>query len=224
MARRSIKIPSKAVGSNTSSEEETYDDVLHSLDSIQTKRKNLASSSEISGNTVKPTTIGMAIVIIAIAATLLLSFGSLPSTQDTESEVKLTDGLDFQIQLLNYSQVMLSDYLGASIILDFFATWCQPCATQIIELQKLQTKYPNVHIISVSIEKDDTISILEGYSLEHEMEWIVGRDATLKAASRYQINSIPTMAFFNSQGIRKYIDHPPGITSESVMSSWIRAD
>ncbi|MHA2108242.1 MAG: TlpA family protein disulfide reductase [Candidatus Hodarchaeales archaeon] len=158
------------------------------------------------------------------AATLLLSFGSLPSTQDTESEVKLTDGLDFQIQLLNYSQVMLSDYLGAPIILDFFATWCKPCATQIIELQKLQVKFPNVHIISVSIEKDDTISILEGYSLEHEMDWIVGRDATLKAASRYQINSIPTMAFFNSQGIRKYIDHPPGITSESVMSSWIRAD
>ncbi|MHA2108243.1 MAG: hypothetical protein ACW99R_11095 [Candidatus Hodarchaeales archaeon] len=49
MARRSIKIPPKAVDSTTSSEEEKYDDVLHSLDTIQTKRKNFASSNEISG-------------------------------------------------------------------------------------------------------------------------------------------------------------------------------
>ncbi len=224
MSRRSIKIPPKEVSSDTSTEVEKYDDVLNSLDSIQVKRKSMASSSGTSGNSVKPTTVVMAVVIVAIAATLLLSFGSLPSTQNTESEVKLTDGFDFQIELLNSSQVMLSDFLGEPIILDFFATWCQPCATQIVELQKLQVKHPNVHIISVSIESDDTISVLEGYSLDHGMDWIVGRDVTAKGASRYQITSIPTMAFFNSQGIRKYIDHPPGITSESVMSSWIRAD
>ncbi|PWI49313.1 hypothetical protein CEE45_01910 [Candidatus Heimdallarchaeota archaeon B3_Heim] len=220
MSRRSIKIPPKEAGSEPSSDVEKYDDVLSSLDTIQTRRKVAASSSGNTENPVKPTTIVMAVVIVVIAATLLLSFGSLPN--DSKSDPKLTDGLDFEIRLLDNTTVWLSDYLGKPIILDLFATWCGPCADQIVELQKLQNKHPNVHIISVSIEPNDVISVLDDYALEHSMDWIIGHDFTTKGASRFQVAFIPTMAFFNSQGTRKHLE--TGVTSEAVMSSWIAAD
>ena len=106
MARRSIKIPPKEAGSETSSDVEKFNDVLNSLDSIQAKRKVAASSSGANGNTVKPATIIMAVVIVGIAATLLLSFGSLPAP-DTEGQTVLAD-LDFEIELLNGTSYYLS--------------------------------------------------------------------------------------------------------------------
>ncbi|MHA1975271.1 MAG: TlpA family protein disulfide reductase [Candidatus Hodarchaeales archaeon] len=220
MARRSMKIPPKETASEPPSYVDKVDEVLNSLDSIQIKRKVAGSSNGNSSPAVKPTTIGMAIAIVAIAAILLMSFGSLPAP-NTEGQVNLAD-LDFEIELLDSSSVMLSEYKGDQIILDLFATWCIPCKDQIVELQKLQAKHPNVRIISVSIEPEDNIPLLQTYSTTNEMDWIVGRDVTLKGASRFQVTSIPTMAFFNSQGILRH--HESGVQSETVMSSWIIAN
>jgi thiol-disulfide isomerase/thioredoxin len=132
--------------------------------------------------------------------------------------------MDFDIELLNSSTVKLSDYKGKPILLDFFATWCGPCKTQITELQKIQAKFPNVHILSISIEPKDTIGVLQIYSSDNSMDWFVGRDHTQRGSSKFYVSQIPTMAFFNSQGIRKYADHLPGITSEATMTNWITAD
>ncbi len=220
MARRSIKITPKDAGSENSTNLEKYDDVLNSLESIQTKRKVAASTNGVAGPAVKPTTLIMAIVVVGIAATLLLTFGADPSTFGPTVETSDLDDLDFEIQLLDSTRLMLSDYAGQPIILDLFATWCQPCITQIAELQKLQAKHPNVHILSVSIESDDTIPVLQLFSSQHGMDWVVGRDVTEKGTSLFQVTSIPTMAFFNSQGILKH--HDSGIQTEETMSNWIK--
>ncbi len=222
MARRSIKIPPKDTVAETSSNTETYNDVLNSLDSIQTKRKESASSYGASEPTVNRRTLIMATGIIGIAAILLLTFGS-PLVPESDEGMTL-GSMDFEIELLNSSKVLLSDYEGKPILLDFFATWCGPCKTQITELQKIQAKFPNVHILSVSIEPDDTIGLLETYSSDNDMDWFVGRDHTRRGKAKFYVSNIPTMAFFNSQGIRKYANHPPGVTSEATMSNWIIAD
>jgi thiol-disulfide isomerase/thioredoxin len=117
---------------------------------------------------------------------------------------------------------MLSNYIGEPIILDLMATWCVPCKTQIEHLQVIKDAYPNVHIISVSVDLGDTIPVLSAYKADNNMDWVVGRDISTKGASNFQATAIPTMAFFSSEGIWKHWEQ--GVTTSDKLSSWINED
>ena len=220
MARRTFKIPQKESSDSVSSDSETYDKVLDSLTNIQEKRKKTSLPSD---NSIKMPTVITGAVIVGIIAIFLLSFGSIPNPIESnppEADSQILDGMDFKIQLLDETEVMLSNYVGEPIILDLFATTCGPCITQISHLKTVQTEYPNVHILSVSVDTfTDSVSTLTSFKTEYDISWVVGRDITQKGASLYQANSIPTLAFFNADGELKHWEQ--GVTIADTLISWI---
>ena len=231
MARRGIKIPQKESKMTGQADVEKYDKVLNSLDIIQTKRKEESLSAPV---TLKPTTIVIGIVLIVVVSGLLLSFGNLPFNGDSEPSednielvagatlnINLSEHLDFRIQLLSGSEVMLSDYIGQSIILDLFATWCQPCLTQINYLKEVKLQNPDVHILSISVDQSDTPELLSQYKSDHGMDWVVGRDITRTGSSKFKATSIPTMAYVDAQGIVRHWEQ--GVTPASVINDWINS-
>jgi thiol-disulfide isomerase/thioredoxin len=135
--------------------------------------------------------------------------------------INLTEHLDFRIQLLGGSEVMLSDYIGQPIILDLFATWCQPCLTQIEYLKEVKLQKPNVHILSISVDLSDTPELLSQYKSDHEMNWVVGRDSTRQGTTKFQVVSIPTMAYIDILGIVRHWEQ--GVTSASTIIDWINS-
>lgn len=48
---------------------------------------------------------------------------------------------DFTLKNLDGKTVKLSQFRGHPVVVDFWATWCEPCRQQIPELQKLYDKY-----------------------------------------------------------------------------------
>ena len=229
MARRSIKTPQNESKFAGQGDVEKYDKLLSSLDNIQTKRKEESLSTHVK---LKPSTIILGIVLIVVVSGLLLSFGNLPFSNNLEPseenivleegvllDINLSEHLDFRIQLLGGSEVMLSDYIGQPIILDLFATWCQPCLTQIDYLKEVKVQQPNVHILSISVDLSDTSELLSQYKSDHGMDWVVGRDSTRKGSTKFEVTSIPTMAYIDEQGILRHWEQ--GVTSASTIISWI---
>ena len=148
--------------------------------------------------------------------------GNLPTLTNTGGSnlenSNLTE-LDFKIQLLDESEVWLSDYEGAPIILDLFATWCGPCKTQIVELQSIKTAFPSVKIISVTVDLNDDIPSLITYKDDNNMNWIVGRDVSSRGGQLFSATSIPTLAFFNSAGELKQYNQ--GVVYYDTLVDWI---
>jgi thiol-disulfide isomerase/thioredoxin len=214
------KFPSKESSSNLQSDVEKYDDVLDSLNSIQARHKN---SNPVSNSSIKPSTLVIIIVITSVLSLILLSFSRIPAPNSgpLETNTALSEGLDFKIQLLDESEVMLSDYIGEPIILDLMATWCVPCLTQISHLQTVRNQYPNVRIISVSVDLSDTRSMLTSYKADHGMNWIVGRDITRQGALIYRASSIPTIAFFDAEAKLQHWEQV--VTDAETLISWINA-
>ena len=227
MPRTPQKIPPKESNSELQSDVEKYDDVLNSLDSLQTRRKSLQLESESS---IKPTTLIMVIAIVGIFSLILLALGSGSAPNQGkdylfgsfEAGTSLTEGLDVKIELLDESQIWFSEYIGEPIVLDLFATWCEPCLTQINHLQTINEQYPNVRILSISIDLSDTRTMLTSYKADHDMNWIVGRDITSQGASIYNAFSIPTMVFFDADG--KLQHYEVGVTSAATIISWINGN
>ena len=66
----------------------------------------------------------------------------------TAAEVPL-----FSLKTLDGSTYRLSDELGKKIIiLDFWATWCEPCKKFMKRLQEIQNKYPDVAVVAISVD------------------------------------------------------------------------
>jgi len=63
---------------------------------------------------------------------------------------------DFALKDVNGKTHALSDYLGKKVILiSFWATWCEPCKKEMVQLNKLWKQYKDQDLLVISISMDE---------------------------------------------------------------------
>jgi len=62
---------------------------------------------------------------------------------------------DFALQSLEGKTVHLSDFRGKAVLLNFWATWCQPCKIEMPWFEKLQKQYASQGLQVIGIAMDD---------------------------------------------------------------------
>ena len=128
---------------------------------------------------------------------------------------------NFTLVDINGEQFSLSDHLGKIVILDFFATWCGPCISEIEHLKSLYNMYSPDQLVILSISVDpnsDTVQILQYFTKQNEIEWTVACD-TANIADKYGVFPIPHLVLVDVQGYRIH-DHI-GLTRETTLRSEI---
>src|SRR5712691_11344469 len=76
-------------------------------------------------------------VILADRATLL----GVPHAASLDSPGADSPGPEFRLKDLQGQDVLLSQYRGKVVLVNFWATWCTPCRIEIPWLIELQEKY-----------------------------------------------------------------------------------
>ncbi len=117
----------------------------------------------------------------------------------------------FKVTTTSGQQVTLANYKGSVLILDFFASWCQPCKKSIPHLIELNRKYgkKGLQILGLSLdeEKDDLVDFITPLKLNYPAA-LANEDLQVE----YGLRSIPTFFIINKKGIvaEKYM----GLTDE----------
>ena len=117
-------------------------------------------------------------ILLAIAAGLFLfahyKFGR-PHLDDVSSRKPAPD---FSLQALNGSALSLSEYKGKVVLVNFWATWCDPCRREIPRFVDLQKKYADRGFQIVGISLDDDAKAVPLFYQEYKMNYpvAVGND------------------------------------------------
>jgi thiol-disulfide isomerase/thioredoxin len=113
----------------------------------------------------------------------------------------------------------MSDYQGKVVIIDFFATWCDPCNELLDYLKLVRDHYPTSKLAMISIDTDPTNeneTVVEHYKELFEINWDVFRDTdTATVSDAYIVRTIPTFYIIDKNQFVSY-SHT-GIVSDEFL-------
>ncbi len=94
---------------------------------------------------------------------------------------------------------------GKVVVLNLWATWCAPCVEELPSLLTLQQKLPNIAVVAVSTDQDDTV--YRKFLVKHNVNVRTVRDADQKVNQMYGTVMIPETYIIDRQGVirRKFI-------------------
>lgn len=117
------------------------------------------------------------------------------------AQTQATPQLDLQDLKGNHHK--LEDYKGKVVLLNFWATWCVPCATEMPLLAEMQSRYKNkIVILAASIDDPADKAKLEPFLQKHKagnLTLMVG--PTLDTLSDFGMGSaLPDTLFYDADG------------------------
>jgi cytochrome c biogenesis protein CcmG, thiol:disulfide interchange protein DsbE len=106
----------------------------------------------------------------------------------------------FSLPALGHSgqRVALSGYRGRPLIVNFFASWCDPCKT---ETPLLATFYraEKGKVALVGLDENDVIGNATSFTRADGVGYPVGWDPQFSVASAYGVNALPQTFFLNAR-------------------------
>jgi peroxiredoxin len=80
---------------------------------------------------------------------------------------------DFVLKDQNNLPVKLADYKGKVVLVNFWATWCGPCKSEIPDMVKLYSQYKDKGLVVLGISIDDSPEQLQTFMREFKMNYPV---------------------------------------------------
>ena len=155
-----------------------------------------------------------------------------PSDSPTESQRPVVAAPDFTLTDQYGNTHTLSDYKGKTVFLNFWATWCGPCKSEMPDIQALYESYGenegDVIILGVAGPKTEqnpftnegTQADVEQFLADNSYTFPVVMDLTGEIQSAYAISAFPTTFMIDSNG--NVYGYVPGALTGDIMESIIQ--
>ena len=147
----------------------------------------------------------MIIVIVTCVAYFVgrALFSTYKESKEIEA-VQLSQGIqatDFTLPLLNGKKVTLQEYKGKIVILNFWASWCEPCNTEMPHLQAFYERHQrDVEILAVNVTTKDKVTNVEKFVEKYRLTFPVLLDESGDTSTMYGAFTFPTTIIIDREG------------------------
>lgn len=122
------------------------------------------------------------------------------SENSTETKVM---AMDFTVYDVDGNAVSLSDFRGKPVVVNFWASWCGPCKSEMPEFETMYQEYSeNIHFLMVNMTDgySETLDKATKFIEENGYTFPVYFDTDSDAATTYSVYSIPATYFIDEEG------------------------
>ncbi len=118
---------------------------------------------------------------------------------------RLTSGdpaYDFSLVDLDGNVVRLAEFHGRPIILNFWATWCQPCLLEMPELQAAYSQYQEEGLVILALNQEESPQLVRKFFYDDMgLTFTPLLDSEGMVANLYGVNRLlPSSFFINADG------------------------
>jgi cytochrome c biogenesis protein CcmG/thiol:disulfide interchange protein DsbE len=106
----------------------------------------------------------------------------------------------FSLPVLGHSgqAISLADYAGRPLIVNFFASWCEPCQQETPLLARFY-RAEHGRVAIVGLDENDVLGSAMSFTRKEGVSYPVGFDPQVIAASAYGVAGLPQTFFLNAK-------------------------
>ena len=123
---------------------------------------------------------------------------------------------DFQYTALDGSPMNLGDHQGQPVVVNFFASWCDPCRQEATDLEQVWREYQDRGVQFFGIAYKDADSRAQAFLEEFDVTYPSTVDRSNRAARDYGLTGVPETFVIDKQGL--LVRHYLGPISQAQLS------
>jgi cytochrome c biogenesis protein CcmG/thiol:disulfide interchange protein DsbE len=126
---------------------------------------------------------------------------------------------DFSLMTFDGKRIQLSDYRGKVVVLNFWASWCQPCEEEADILEAIWQHYrPQENVMFIGIDYVDTETEARRYLEKYLVSYPNAPDVGTRVSQIFRIRGVPETYILNPQGNLAYIRIGPFNSFQEIKS------
>ena len=119
------------------------------------------------------------------------------------------------------ARMQLAELRGHAVILDFWATWCGPCALQAPILDRIARRHQKKGLVVLGVNVDDPPDIARAYASKKGLSYPIVTDDARDASGLYGVDKLPSLVVIDKQG--KVVAYLTGLIDEASLDEVVAA-
>jgi len=142
-----------------------------------------------------------------------------PSTPEQATNPNAVPAPDFTLQTLDGESVSLSDYRGKLVMINFWASWCPPCNSEMPDLQRYYEQHQDEDFIILGVNYQDTPDKVQAFIEKYGVTFPILLDSDGRIANLFGVQGLPTSFFVDKEG--NVLGYQPGPVTKEMLEDGI---
>jgi len=151
------------------------------------------------------------VVTAVLAGAVLVYFLASGVHQGESVPEKPMPAPELSAPRLGGGTLSLKDYAGKAVLVDFWATWCDPCRAEVPELIKLNARLKDKGVAVLGFSMDEDVKDVPSFVKEFKVDYPVGLIGSERAPKGWVVPGLPTAYVIGKDGmiLKRYFGPQP---------------
>jgi cytochrome c biogenesis protein CcmG/thiol:disulfide interchange protein DsbE len=108
---------------------------------------------------------------------------------------------NFTLTTLDGSSVTLNDLQGTPVLINFWASWCGPCRSEMPHIQTVYKAHRDDGLVVLGVNQLESLPTVAAFVQEFDLTFPIPLDQSGEVSAVYRARALPTSFFVDADGV-----------------------